>query len=173
MGATYRTRRRSLRSLSSPSSRKCTVGSHSPGGHLSLPVLRVPPPSPPLTAELPGGMRRSRQWSALSRSIFVRAAPLRGGVCPASRPKPVGCLPPSEPELIRLRARLLLLCTRWPPTSATKRRRWPSCTRAGPTQAYYMSCAPRPTMLFGLLSPPRVRWGGRCPHLWFRNATSG
>ncbi len=47
------------------SSRKCMMSSLEHGRHLSLPETApvAHPPSPPLTAERRGGIRRSRQWS--------------------------------------------------------------------------------------------------------------
>ncbi len=62
------------------------------GRHLSLPETApvAHPPSPPLTAERRGGIRRSRRWSDRLRCNCVQGPFLPGAVIRCSPPGPVG-----------------------------------------------------------------------------------
>ncbi len=74
------------------SSRKCMMSSLEHGRHLSLPETApvAHPPSPPLTAERRGGIRRSRRWSDRLRCNCVQGPLLPGAVIRCSPPGPVG-----------------------------------------------------------------------------------
>ncbi len=74
------------------SSRKCMMSSLEHGRHLSLPETApvAHPPSPPLTAERRGGIRRSRRWSDRLRCNCVQGPLLPGVVIRCSPPGPVG-----------------------------------------------------------------------------------
>ncbi len=74
------------------SSRKCMMSSLEHGRHLSLPETApvAHPPSPPLTAERRGGIRRSRRWSDQLRCNCVQGPLLPGAVIRCSPPGPVG-----------------------------------------------------------------------------------
>ncbi len=74
------------------SSQKCMMSSLEHGRHLLLPETApvAHPPSPPLTAERRGGIRRSRRWSDRLRCNCVQGPLLPGEVIRCSPPRPVG-----------------------------------------------------------------------------------
>ncbi len=74
------------------SSRKCMMSSLEHGRHLSLPETApvAHPPSPPLTAERRGGIRRSHRWNNRLRCNCVQGPLLPGAVIRCSPPGPVG-----------------------------------------------------------------------------------
>ncbi len=157
------------------SSRKCMMSSLEHGRHLSLPETApvAHPPSPPLTAERRGGIRRSRRWSDRLRCNCVQGPLLPGAVIRCSPPGPVGTHRPWPAVPMRPAEKLLQLYTLWRCCRFTRPRHWGTCTRVVTTQEFSVSFGPPRTSRYERLRLRRGLWAVRCPPWWSRNATSG
>ncbi len=158
------------------SSRKCMMSSLEHGRHLSLPETApvAHPPSPPLTAERRGGIRRSRRWSDRSlRCNCVQGPLLPGAVIRCSPPGPVGTRRPWPAVPMRPAEKLLQPYTLWRCCRFTRPRHWGTCTRVVTTQEFSVSFGPPRTSRYERRRLRRGLWAVRCPPWWSRNATSG
>ncbi len=157
------------------SSRKCMMSSLEHGRHLSLPETApvAHPPSPPLTAERRGGIRRSRRWSDRLRCNCVQGPLLPGAVIRCSPPGPVGTRRPWPAVPMRPAEKLLQPYMLWRCCRFTRPRHWGTCTRVVTTQEFSVSFGPPRTSRYDRRRLRRGLWAVRCPPWWSRNATSG
>ncbi len=155
------------------SSRKCMMSSLEHGRHLSLPETApvAHPPSPPLTAERRGGIRRSRRWSDRLRCNCVQGPLLPGAVIRCSPPGPVGTRRPWPAVPMRPAEKLLQPYTLWRCCRFTRPRHWGTCTRVVTTQEFSVSFGPPRTSRYERRRLRRGLWAVRCPPWWSRNAT--
>ncbi len=157
------------------SSRKCMMSSLEHGRHLSLPETApvAHPPSPPLTAERRGGIRRSRRWSNRLRCNCVQGPLLPGAVIRCSPPGPVSTRRPWPAVPMQSAEKLLQPYTLWRCCRFTRPRHWGSCTRVVTTQEFSVSFGPPRTSRYERRRLRCGLWAVRCPPWWSRNATSG